>query len=82
MTALLGCSTQSKGTIDQFAFLEVGMPSSVVANRVGIPDRGYREQIRLRYDLADGSEMVIVSYGGATSRLVVWSEPWRQVALD
>ena len=63
---LVGCRTHSKRTVDQFAFLEVGMPLNVVTNRVGMPDRGYRGQIRLRYDLADGSEMVIVSDGGET----------------
>ena len=68
---LVGCRTHSKRTADQFAFLEVGMPLSVVTNRVGAPDRGYRGQIRLRYDLADGSEMVVVSDGGDTF------EDWR-----
>ena len=71
MTALVGCRTHSKRVVDQFAFLEVGMPLSVVTNRVGIPDRGYRGQIRLRYDLPDESEMVIVSDGGETF------EEWR-----
>ena len=61
---LVGCRTHPKRTVDQFAFLEVGMPLTAVTNRVGAPDRGYRGQIRLRYDLADGSEMVIVSDGG------------------
>src|SRR5438067_944721 len=71
VAVLVGCRTHSKRTADQFSFLEVGMPLSVVTNRVGTPDRGYRGQIRLRYDLADGSEMVIVSDGGATF------ESWR-----
>ena len=58
---LAGCRTQSKRTVDQFAFLEVGMPMTVVSNRVGSPDRYIRGQIRWRYDLADGSQMEIVA---------------------
>ena len=68
---LVGCRMHSMRTADQFAFLEVGMPLSVVTNRVGTPDRSYRGQIRLAYDLADGSEMNIVSDGGETR------ESWR-----
>ena len=33
-----------------------------ITNRVGQPDRGYRGQYRLRYDLADGTEMVIAAH--------------------
>ena len=58
---LVGCRTHSTRTADQFAFLEVGMPMTVVSNRVGLPDLPYRGQIRWRYSLADGSEMAIVA---------------------
>ena len=33
-----------------------------ITNRVGQPDRGYSGQYRLRYDLADGTEMVIAAH--------------------
>lgn len=68
---LVGCRSHIKRTVEQFSFVDVGMPLSLVTNRVGAPDRGYRGQIRLRYDLADGSEMVIVSEGGESF------EKWR-----
>jgi len=68
---VVGCRTHSKRTVDQFAFLEIGMPMTVVSNRVGMPDLPYRGQIRWRYSLADGSEMAIVSDGGDTF------ESWR-----
>ena len=71
---LAGCRTHGKRTVDQFAFLEVGMPMTVVSNRLGLWDRGYRGQIRWRYDLADGSEMVIVSDGGETFE--AWRVTW------
>jgi len=69
---LVGCRTHSKRTANQFAFLEVGMPLSVVTDRVGKPDRTYWGQIRLGYFLADGSVMDIVSDGGEEGR-----ENWR-----
>lgn len=62
---VVGCSTRITRTPDQFSFLEIGTPLSVVTNRLGQPDRFPRGQIRLEYDLADGSEMVIVSKGGS-----------------
>ena len=58
---LVGCRTHSTRTAVQFAFLEVGMPITVVSNRVGTPDLPYSGQIRWRYSLADGSEMAIVA---------------------
>ena len=60
---VVGCRTHSKRTVDQFAFLEIGMPMTVVSNRVGMPDLPYRGQIRWRYSLGDGSEMVIIAEG-------------------
>ncbi len=58
---VVGCRTHSKRTVDQFAFLQIGMPMTVVSNRVGMPDLPYRGQIRWRYSLADGSELVIIA---------------------
>ena len=69
---LVGCRTHSTRTLDQFAFLEVGTPLTVVTNRLGLPDLCPRGQIRLHYRLADGSEMVIVSDGGSE-----FYEAWR-----
>src|SRR6266481_885037 len=60
--ALVGCKPHSKRTLDQFKFLELWMSVNDVTNRVGQPDRGYRGQHRLRYDLADGTEMVIAAH--------------------
>jgi hypothetical protein len=59
--ALVGCKPHSKRTVDQFKFLELWMSVNEITNRVGQPDRGYRGQYRLRYDLADGTEMVIAA---------------------
>ena len=65
---LVGCHPPSKRTVvsnrtvDEFSFLELGMSINVVTNRLGQPDRGYRGQYRLRYDLADGTEMVITAH--------------------
>ena len=63
---LAGCCPQRarthlKRTVDQFAFVEVGMPMTVVRDRVGMPDLPYRGQIRWRYALADGSEVAIAA---------------------
>ena len=60
---VVGCRTQSTRTADQFTFLEIGMPMTVVSNRVGMPDLPYRGQIRWRYSLSDGSEMVVIAEG-------------------
>jgi hypothetical protein len=60
--ALVGCKPHSKRTVDQFKFLELWMSVNDVTNRLGQPDRGYRGQYRLRYDLADGTEMVIAAH--------------------
>ena len=60
--AMVGCKQHSKRTVDQFKFLELWMPVNDVTNRLGQPDRGYRGQYRLRYDLADGTEMVITGH--------------------
>ena len=60
--ALVGCKPYSKRTVDQFKFLELWMSVSDITNQVGLPDRGYRGQYRLRYDLADGTEMVIAAH--------------------
>ncbi len=59
--ALFGCKSHSKRTADQFNFLELWMSVNDITNRVGPPDRGYRGQYRLRYDLADGTEIVIAA---------------------
>jgi hypothetical protein len=59
---LAGCQPRTSRTVEQFSFLELGMPVSVVTNRVGQPDRSYRGQYRLRYDLADGTEMVVAAH--------------------
>jgi hypothetical protein len=61
--ALVGCKPQprSKRIVDQFKFLQLWMSVNDVTNRLGQPDRGYRGQYRLRYDLADGTEMVIAA---------------------
>jgi hypothetical protein len=84
--SFIGCRSHSNRTVDQFAFLELGMPIDVVTNRVGQPDRGYRGQYRLRYDLADGSEMVVTLHHkeGYSSDLsspdfwrVYWFGQWR-----
>ena len=70
-------NTHSKRTVEQFSFLEVGMPMTVVSNRVGPPDRGYRGQIRWRYDLADGSEMVITADSGEPDySFATWRVIW------
>jgi|GEM_PF-5907255 hypothetical protein len=86
-TVFVGCRTHSKRTVDQFAFLEIGTPMTVVSNRVGMPDLPYRGQIRWRYSLADGSEMVIIAesekepYTFETWRVVFFGQ-WRgDVAL-
>ena len=71
VVSVVGCHTRGKRTVDEFAFLEIGMPMTVVSNRVGMPDLPYRGQIRWRYGLADGSEMTVVSEGGDTF------ESWR-----
>ena len=60
--ALVGCKPHSKRTVDQCKFLELWMSVNDITNRVGQPDRGYRGQYRLRYDLADGTEMVIAAH--------------------
>ena len=60
--ALVGCEPRQKRTADQFQFLQLWMSVSDITNRVGQPDRGYRGQYRLRYDLADGTEMVIAAH--------------------
>ena len=75
----VGCRTHSKRTVDQFEFVEIGMPMTVVSNRIGMPDLPYRGQIRWRYRLADGSEMAIVSDGGETFEnwRVTWFGQWR-----
>ena len=59
---LAGCMPHPKRTVDQFRFLELWMSVNDITNRVGQPDRGYRGQYRLRYDLADGTEMVIAAH--------------------
>src|ERR1039457_294830 len=56
---LVGCKPPPKRTADDFKFLQLWMSVNDITNRVGQPDRGYRGQYRLRYDLADGTEMVI-----------------------
>jgi len=73
---LVGCRTYSQRTVDQFTFLEVGMPMTVVSNHVGMPDLPYRGQIRWRYALSDGSEMAIVADGGEPDYSF---ETWRVV---
>src|SRR4026209_2416136 len=60
---LIGWCIDRTRTAEQFAFLEIGMPMTVVSNRVGMPDLPYRGQIRWRYSLADRSEMVIIAKG-------------------
>jgi len=57
---LVGCGARNARTVEQFDFLKVGMPFTVVSNRVGMPDLPYRGQMRWRYRLADGSEMAVV----------------------
>jgi len=74
--SLFGCRTRSTRTVGQFAFLEVGMPMTVVRNRVGMPDLRYGGQIRWRYSLADGSEMAIVA---EAEREPYTFETWRVV---
>jgi hypothetical protein len=59
----VGCRSPSKRTVDQFTFLAIGTPMTVVSNRVGIPDYTYRGVIRWDYNLADGSAMAIVAEG-------------------
>lgn len=59
---LVGCKPHPKKTADEFKFLQLWMSVSDITNRVGQPDRGYRGQYRLRYDLADGTEMVIAAH--------------------
>src|SRR3954468_16246209 len=73
---VVGCRTGPHRTVDQFAFLEVGMPMTVVSNRVGMPDLPYRGQIRWRYSLADGSEMAVVA---DAEREPYTFETWRVV---
>jgi len=58
---LAGCKPHAKRTADEFKFLELWMSVNDITNRVGQPDRGYSGQYRLRYDLADGTEMVIAA---------------------
>ena len=71
---VVGCRTHSKRTVDQFGFVEIGIPMTVVSNRVGMPDLPYRGQIRWRYSLADDSEMDIVSDGG--ENFESWRVTW------
>jgi len=59
MFSFVGCRPHSKRTVDQFAFLELGMPIDVVTNRVGQPDRVYRGYCRIGYYLSDGSELSV-----------------------
>ena len=73
---VVGCRTRPNRTVDQFAFLEVGMPMTVVSNRVGLPDLPYRGQIRWRYGLADGSEMAIAA---KAEREPCTFETWRVI---
>lgn len=46
-------------TVDQFAFLEVGMPLTTVKDRVGWPDFQIRGLGGWGYKLADGSDIII-----------------------
>ena len=73
---LLGCRTHSNRTADQFAFLEIGVPMTVVSNRVGMPDRTYRGLIRWDYGLADGSVISIIARGAEEPYTF---ETWRVV---
>ncbi len=73
---LVGCRTRSTRTAEQFSFLEVGMPMTVVSNRVGMPDLPHRGQIRWRYSLADGSEIAVVA---KAEREPYTFETWRVV---
>ncbi len=58
---LMGCKAHPKRTANDFKFLQLWMSVNDITNRVGQPDSGYRGQYRLRYDLADGTEMVIAA---------------------
>ena len=73
---LVGCRTRSTRIAEQFAFLEVGMPMTVVSNRVGMPDLPYRGQIQWRYSLVDGSEIAVVA---KAEREPYTFETWRVV---
>lgn len=59
---LVGCKPHPKRTADDFKFVQLWMSVNDITNRVGQPDRGYRGQYRLRYDLTDGTEMVIAAH--------------------
>jgi hypothetical protein len=59
---LVGCKPHPKRTADEFKFLQLWISVNDITNRVGQPDCGYRGQYRLRYDLADGTEMVIAAH--------------------
>ena len=60
-------------TAEQFLFLQGGMAMTAVTNGVGLPDRELGSgQLRWEYDLADGSEMVIVPSVGGYSDLSTW----------
>jgi hypothetical protein len=72
LVVLAGCRTQRGETTPpwsppktaaEFDFLRVGLPTTVVFSRVGMPDwvlkGGAEDQLRWWYDLTDGSQMVI-----------------------
>ena len=59
---LAGCKPHAKQSVNQFKFVDLWMSINDITNRVGQPDRGYRGQYRLRYDLEDGTEMVIAAH--------------------
>ncbi len=59
-------------TVSMFDFLQSGLSTSAVSNRIGAPDRQLGSgQLRMEYDLWDTSEMVIFVKWDS-SRSVAW----------
>jgi hypothetical protein len=74
---LVGCRTQHTRSTTQFDFLQGGMAMTVVTNRVGLPDRELGSgQLRWEYDLADGSQLVILPQIGDYQDLATWQVAW------
>jgi hypothetical protein len=64
-------------TASMFEFLQVGLPSSVMTNAIGIgtPDRQLGSgQLRWEYDLWDGSDMVIFLNWDTNRSVAYWGE--------
>src|SRR5712675_2147903 len=74
---LVGCRTRSARTAAQFEFLQGGLAMTVVTNQVGLPDRELGSgQLSWEYDLADGSQLIIVPNVRDYPNLATWQVAW------